>query len=155
MWHDLFKHAFLTFTRGLIPESFNPDHSTRAYKIRTFIRLQVIFLVSGVCHAAASYMQAAHTYPSLTFIAFTAQGLGIRIQQVLPTFLEKRRWSNMQRNSAIVVFGVIWTYFTIYMFLGDLAASGAFQLKLIPVSVVGLLLGRRWPGWIEAGRARF
>jgi succinate-acetate transporter protein len=93
-------------------------------------------------------MQAARTYAILTFIAFTTQGLGISIQQILATFMEKSRMSVMHRKSAIIVFGVAWTYFTMYMFLADLAASKAFQLKLVPVSVVGLTIGRRWPGWI-------
>ncbi|KUJ18087.1 uncharacterized protein LY89DRAFT_732780 [Mollisia scopiformis] len=139
MWHDVFKHAFLTLSRALIPGS------TRTSK---FLRLNTIFVLSALCHAAASYMQAAHTYPILTSISFASQGLAISLQSLIVSFLEKRGVSEVTRKTIVLVFAVVWAYFSMYMFLGDLAASRAFTLKLVPVSVFGLVMGRRWPGWL-------
>lgn len=147
-WHDLFKHAFLAFTRGCMPEQPNSDQSTRGYKMRKILRLNGIFVLSGLCHATASYMQAARTYPFLTFLSFAVQGVGISLQQLLSSFLEKKGVGERVKKGMVLGLSVVWAYGTMYVFLGDLAASGAFRLKLVPVSVIGLGLGRRWPGWV-------
>lgn len=148
MWHDLFKYTFQTFSRAIIPEPRNSNPSSRAYRIRSLIRLQTIFLVSASTHAAASYVQQAKTYPMLTFIAFATQGIGLSLQSLLVVFLEEIGMSETKRKVTVLVLGVVWIYFTMYMFLADLAASKAFQLKLVPFSVFGLAIGRRWPGWV-------
>lgn len=112
--------------------------------------MNIAFLLSGLCHAASSHVQSAQTYPLLTLISFAVQGIGIGLQELLVWLLVKRGVGNVKRKTMIFGFVWIWAYFTTPLFLADLAASGAFQLKLLPVSVVGLLLGRRWPGWLRS-----
>ncbi|KAF8863489.1 hypothetical protein BDZ45DRAFT_738068 [Acephala macrosclerotiorum] len=148
MWHDLFKNIFQTFSRGLIPEKSNLDFSAFAYHGRSLLRMQIVFLLSGICHAGASHIQLAHTYPMLTFIAFTSQAIGIVFQILLDVLLEILEVEQVKRKASILLYSVVWAYFTMYVFLGDLAASGAFKLKLVPVSVFGLAWGRNWPGWL-------
>ncbi len=148
MWHDLFKHTFQAFSNRLIPRIPNSVSSTLPSKARSFLRLQLIFFLSGLCHAAGSHVQLTHTYPLLTLIAFSSQGIGIWIQLLLDALLEKRDIGEVKRKTVVLAFSVVWSYFTMHMFLVDLAATGGYRLKLIPFSVLGLAMGRRWPGWL-------
>lgn len=150
MWHDLFKNIFQTFSRGIIPESPSPNSSAFSYHARSLLRMQIVFLLSGICHAGASHIQLTHTYPMLTFIAFTSQAIGIVFQNLLDVLLETLEVEQVKRKASILLYSVVWAYFTMYAFLGDLAASEAFKLKLVPVSVFGLAWGRNWPGWLRS-----
>ncbi|CZR53290.1 uncharacterized protein PAC_03168 [Phialocephala subalpina] len=147
VWHDLFKHIFQTFSRGLVPEKPDPDFSRWSYHGRSLIRMQIVFLLSGICHGGASHIQLTHTYPILTFIGFTSQAIGIALQILIDSFMETFEVGHVKRKAWILLYSLVWAFFTMYVFLGDLAASGAFKLKLVPFSVVGLLWGRPWPGW--------
>lgn len=84
----------------------------------------------------------------LTFQAFTSQAIGITLQILLDFVLETLHVRNSKRKAFILLYSVVWAYLTMHVFLGDLAASGAFKLKLVPVSVIGMALGRSWPGWL-------
>ncbi|KAE8452765.1 hypothetical protein EG329_013037 [Mollisiaceae sp. DMI_Dod_QoI] len=148
MWHDAFKHTFTAFSNNLLPKLPDSAKSSLSSSTRNFLRLQIIFFLSGLCHAAGSQAQLTQTYPVLTLVAFASQAIGIWIQLLVTSLLEKRGIREVTRKVVVLCFAVVWSYFTMHMFLVDLAATKAFQLRLIPFSVLGLAMGRRWPGWL-------
>jgi hypothetical protein len=135
-WHDLFRFHFLTITRKLIPDSGNDKRS--AHSIRGFLYMTTVFALSGSMHAAGSYAELRKTAPLLLFAGFVIQSVGVALQETITMFLVKMRVGPGLKKAVINCYWFGWGITTAPMVIGDMAACGLFQSKVIPFSIIDL-----------------
>jgi len=133
-WHDLFRFQFLAITRKLIPDPGNSRRS--AQSIYGFIYLTIVFALSGSMHAVGSYAELRETAPLWLFAGFVVQSVGVALQEMITTFLAKIKVGPRIQKAIINSYWLSWGCLTAPMVIGDMAACGLFQSKVLPCSVI-------------------
>jgi hypothetical protein len=142
VWHPLIKTPFTTFARAIMP-SIPPSSSSKtstASNIERAIRFHLIFALSGLLHATGSFTQNQKTYPAMQFAGMFLQAPGIILQLLIERMLKAWGMRDGVRKTLVLVWVILWATPTAYMVTGDVARSGMFQVKILPLSVIDLCL---------------
>jgi hypothetical protein len=135
-WHDLFRFQFLTITRKLIPHAGNDKRS--AHSFRGLLYMTIVFALSGSMHAAGSYAELRETAPLWLLAGFVVQSVGVALQEMVTMFLVKMKVGSGIRIAVINCYWFSWGWLTAPIVIGDMAACGLFQSKVLPFSVIDL-----------------
>lgn len=87
-------------------------------------------------HAAGSYAELRETAPLWLFAGFAIQSLGVAAQETITLLMGKLKVGPGVRQAVTISFWWFWGWLTAPMVIGDMAACGLFQSKVIPVHVV-------------------
>jgi hypothetical protein len=139
-WHDLFRFQFLIITRKLIP--FSTKDKQSAHSFRGLLAMTLIFALSGSMHAAGSYAELRETTPLWLFAAFMIQSVGVAAQEMITMLMVKGKVGAGVKQAVTIFFWWFWGWLTAPIVIGDMAACGLFQSKVIPFPVVD----RFWKG---------
>lgn len=133
-WHDLFRFQFLAITRTLIPF---PDPAKRStHSARGFLAMTLIFALSGSMHAAGSYAELRETAPLWLFAGFAVQSVGIALQEMITIILVRLKIPKGVQKVLLTLYWLSWGWLMAPIVLGDMAACGLFQAKVLPFSFV-------------------
>jgi hypothetical protein len=135
-WHDLFRFQFLTITRKLIPDPKNSKRS--AHSIYGFFYMTIVFALSGSMHAAGSYAELRKTAPLWLFAGFLVQSVGVALQEMITMLLVKLKVGPGVKKAVINCYWLSWGCLTAPMVIGDMAACGLFQSKVIPFGFIDM-----------------
>ncbi|PMD44935.1 hypothetical protein L207DRAFT_577883 [Hyaloscypha variabilis F] len=137
-WHDLFRFQFLTITRKLFSSSTNDKQS--AHGFRGLLAMTFVFALSGFMHAAGSYAELRETAPLWLFAGFAVQSIGVAAQEMITMLMVKGKVGPGVKQAVTIAFWWFWGWLTAPIVIGDMAACGLFQSKVIPYSIVNRLL---------------
>ena len=98
--------------------------------------MTLIFALSGSMHAAGSYAELRETTPLWLFAGFMIQSLGVAAQEMITGLMVKGKVGNGVRRGVTIGFWWFWGWLTAPMVIGDMAACGLFQSKVIPFKIV-------------------
>ncbi|KAF2087610.1 hypothetical protein K490DRAFT_41473 [Saccharata proteae CBS 121410] len=138
-WHQTFRFAFEAPSRRLIT-SLNLNRRSLPAKA---LQLLTAFALSGSLHASGSYTQLGHTHPiSGPLVFFTSQALGIVVQIVLSTFLDKAgitaKTPRLVRQLTNFAYVHVWFFYTAPLLCDDFARGGLWMMEPVPVSFLRL-----------------
>ena len=97
----------------------------------------LVFALSGSMHAAGSYAELRKTDPLWLFAGFTVQPVGVLLQEIITKFLVKMEVGPRVKQAFVIGYWFAWGCLTAPMVIGDMAACGLFQSKVIPFHVFG------------------
>jgi hypothetical protein len=104
--------------------------------------MTLIFALSGSMHAAGSYAELRETTPLWLFAAFMIQSVGVAAQEMITMLMVKGKVGAGVKQAVTIFFWWFWGWLTAPIVIGDMAACGLFQSKVIPFPVVD----RFWKG---------
>lgn len=90
-------------------------------------------------HAAGSYAVLRKSDPLWLFAGFTVQPVGVALQEMITAFLVKMGTGPRLIHGFVICYWFGWGWLTAPMVIGDMAACGLFQSKVIPFHVVEFL----------------
>lgn len=135
-WHNLYRVGFESISQFMVPP---PSHGAPLSLSYEFLRMEIVFILSGILHAAASYAVDSNTYPAQPFLCFVLQGIGIILQTILTKLV--RRVSRQRYIVKIVVFcfSLVWLYLTLRLLLDDLSRRGVYKGLALPFNIIDIL----------------
>ena len=98
----------------------------------------LVFALSGFMHAAGSYAVLRKTDPLWLFAGFVIQPVGVALQDLIIGSLVKMKAGPRVTQVFVICYWFGWASLTAPMVIGDMAACGLFQAKVIPFHVVEL-----------------
>jgi hypothetical protein len=101
--------------------------------------MTLVFALSGSMHAAGSYTELRETAPLWLFAGFAVQSIGVAAQEMITMLMVKGKAGQGARQVVTIAFWWFWGWLTAPMVIGDMAACGLFQSKVMPYSVVNLV----------------
>jgi hypothetical protein len=99
-----------------------------------------VFALSGFMHAAGSYAELRETAPLWLFAGFAVQSIGVAAQEMITMLMVKGKVGPGVKQAVTIAFWWFWGWLTAPIVIGDMAACGLFQSKVIPYSIVNRLL---------------
>ncbi|OCT46719.1 hypothetical protein CLCR_01958 [Cladophialophora carrionii] len=144
-WHQMFRMHFASigdaFADYLLrhkgPKSSKPSSARR------WIRIVVVFLLSGILHACASYTLLGPTRPWRSFLFFALQPAGMAAQSLgshlfSGSLLERvmGRARSAERQTANLAFTILWFGATGGLLLEDLSSGGMWMFEPVPISIL-------------------
>ncbi|EXJ65031.1 hypothetical protein A1O7_01370 [Cladophialophora yegresii CBS 114405] len=158
-WHQMFRMHFASIgnacadylLRHKSPKSSKPPSAKR------WIRVVVVFLLSGILHACASYTLLGPTRPWRSFLFFALQPAGMAAQS-LYSQLFSRSWlermlgraGTVVRQTGNLTFTILWFWATGGLLLEDLSSGGMWMFEPVPISILrglGFSEDRRFWCW--------
>jgi hypothetical protein len=144
-WHQIFRMHFVSigdaFADGLLPRAHTK--SSKSSSARRWIRAVVVFLISGVLHACASYTLLGPTRPWRSFLFFALQPVGLATQSLCSQLYRGSSLERMLGSARIAVrqasnlaFTILWLWATGGMLLEDLSSGGMWMFEPVPFSVL-------------------
>jgi hypothetical protein len=107
-----------------------------AHGFRSLLAMTLVFALSGSMHALGSYAELRETTPLWLFAGFVIQSVGVAAQEMITLLMMKGKVGPGVRQGVTIFFWWLWGWLTAPMVIGDMAACGLFQSKVIPVHVV-------------------
>lgn len=107
-----------------------------------YARATIVFLLSGLLHAAASNTLRGPTRPWRSFTSFALQPLGMIVQSACSSIFVKRGLlGSVGRNTVIrqscnLAFALIWLRVTMDFVLEDLTRGQMWMIEPVPISVI-------------------
>jgi hypothetical protein len=98
--------------------------------------MTVVFALSGSMHAAGSYAELRETTPLWLFAGFVVQSVGVALQEMITMLLAKMKVGPAIKKAVINCYWLSWGCLTAPMVIGDMAACGLFQSKVLPFSMM-------------------
>jgi len=98
--------------------------------------MTLVFALSGVMHAAGSYTELRETAPLWLFFGFAVQSVGVAAQEMITKLMVKGKVGPGVKQVVTIAFWWFWGWLTALIVIGDMAACGLFQSKVIPYSIV-------------------
>ena len=140
-WHPLFKLGFQETGNWLIPPpnptpTPNPKSSTSYFSLRSIMRLHLVFALSGIMHAAGSWVTPGTT-PWHSFLAFFFQANAIVLQELVRAGLKKLGARKVVQKLGVLVFVLGWSLLTMPLLVGDMAVAKYWHAKALPFCIIG------------------
>jgi hypothetical protein len=146
-WHPIFKFGLTSIAKSTIPA----DARSLLTPTRRLLRLSIVFILSGIMHAAGSWTLANglpsplldRNYPHLSFLTFVLQVPGIVFQQFIFQCCIPKLKNRVHRTSlkmAMLLFTCVWSLGTFPLIVADFAAGKLFQIPFLPVSIFGIAM---------------
>jgi hypothetical protein len=101
--------------------------------------MTLVFALSGTMHAAGSYAELRETAPLWLFAGFAVQSIGVAAQEMITMLMVEGKVGPDVRQVVTIAFWWFWGWLTAPMVIGDMAACGLFQAKVMPYSIVNLV----------------
>jgi hypothetical protein len=97
--------------------------------------MTLVFALSGSMHAAGSYTVLRKSDPLWLFAGFTVQPVGVALQEMITASLVKMGIGPRVIHVFVICYWFGWGWLTAPMVIGDMAACGLFQSKVIPFHI--------------------
>lgn len=142
-WHPVFKVGFTSIAKTLVPMPTSPGPKQT---LLLFIRLLVVFTLSGMVHVAGSISLGTAgnaTHPYLTLLSFLLQAPGIAIQQALFyhfTPKPKEKTKLVLFKMWMLLFTLLWSMGTFPLVVADFADGRLFLIPVVPSGFVDLVM---------------
>jgi len=101
--------------------------------------MEIVFILSGILHAAASYAVDSNTYPAQPFLCFVLQGIGIILQTVITKLVRRVLHRRYILKIVMFCFSLVWLYLTLPLLLDDLSRGGVYKGLALPFSIIDIL----------------
>lgn len=155
-WHQIFRAHFSSIGDKVASSFFPHNDSPSMRKLRAAIRLFIVFFISGMLHACASYTLLGSSNPMASFLCFAVQPVGIVLQAGLSGVMHSFGPHMAQQTSIChltnATYCVGWLMLTCAPLADDFSQGGTWMLEPVPVSFTrGFGLSSqddRWLPWI-------
>lgn len=132
-WHTLFRDGLVACAKALVPSASLRQQGAQ------ILRIMVVFILSGLIHAAGSYAASRDLNVALrTILFFCAQPVGIMLQRSI-TRLSMRSISRKHKPAATYIIVSIstaaWGHLTLPLLFDDLISIGVISEVQVPFSI--------------------
>lgn len=144
-WHQMFREHFASIGDAVADQLLQDKSrkSSKSSSTRSWIRVVVVFLLSGVMHACASYTLLGPSRPWRSFIFFALQPVGLAVQDTCSRLIAASSvdqilgsWSTPVRQASNLIFTLVWLWTFGGILLEDLGSGGMWMFEPVPLSLI-------------------
>lgn len=142
-WHQMLRVHFASVGDAIADAILRDGgrKSAKSSSARLWIRVVVVFLLSGILHACASYTLLGPTRPWRSFAFFAIQPVGIAAQSICSQLFTASggkkmlgSWNGPVYQASNLVFTIWWFWMLSDLLLEDLSSGGMWMFEPVPIS---------------------